>query len=89
MSRDQPGPPEPESEAPLIDIARHMFLAALAQIEPKDLVAWGKANPHQFFATLLKLIPEDELRAADVADVADVSDTPMSQSEWTARFCGD
>jgi hypothetical protein len=86
LSRPQPGPPEPESAAPMIDIARQVFLAALAQIEPKDLVAWGKANPTQFFATLLKLIPEDELRGADFADV---SDTPMSESEWKERFCGD
>jgi hypothetical protein len=67
---------------PMIDSVRQAFLAALAAMEPNDLVTWGKAHPNQFFALLLKLIPESELRGADFADV---SDTPIDEGEWTAR----
>ncbi|HXQ09848.1 MAG TPA: hypothetical protein VN805_02495 [Caulobacteraceae bacterium] len=72
----------PETETPMLDSVRQVFLAALAAMEPKDLADWGKANPNQFFATLLKLIPESELRGADVADV---SETPLSEEEWARR----
>jgi hypothetical protein len=81
----QSKPPEPDAATPMLDSARQLFQAALAQIEPKDLADWAKANPSQFFATLLKLIPESEL---DGVELADVSDTPMSESEWSARFRG-
>jgi hypothetical protein len=74
--------PDGPAPTPMIESVREAFLAALAEMKPEDLSGWGKANPNQFFATLLKLIPETELRGVDFAEV---SETPISEAEWASR----
>jgi len=72
----------PDSATPMLDSVRQAFLDALEAMEPNDLADWGKANPNQFFTTLLKLIPESELRGVDLAEV---SEQPISEAEWASR----
>ena len=68
----------------MLDAARQAFLAALARMQADDLADWAKTNPNQFFSTLLKLIPEAELRGEQAA-LADISDVPVNEAEWTRR----